>query len=166
MTVHSSRHWHIPAYDAVALDQASLGDALTFLEAGGPHVLQHLQKISADPTRKVLIDQTQDALKEISQIADQIRQQLEQQMQEQAQLNQGNGEPMNVKDQLAIRKAALNEKIKTSKAQLDAQLKTARAAQDMQITQEKAQQDLGIADAKTASAIMQQTRRNQKTETE
>jgi len=58
-------------------------EVLSFLELIGQAIAKHLQRLARDPSRKALVKELSDGLKEMAQATDKLRQHVEQQAQQQ-----------------------------------------------------------------------------------
>lgn len=123
---------------------ASPMEILIHLENAGPHMMQHLQALSGDPTRKGEIMQKQKALDQLGKTADQLHQQLTQSMQAAA-------------DQAATQQEQMQPPPdmipKMAKVQGDLQLKAQKLQADMALKERKQAHSEQLSDKKTAAGI-------------
>jgi len=120
-------------------------EVLSFLELCGQAIAAQLQRISNDPTRKLVVRVLGDQFHKIAGLTDQLKQHLQQQakakQQQQAQLEQ---DQQQQNGQLQLQAA---------KTKADIGMKGAKAQQQMKINQEKHDQQLSIHDATAAAEI-------------
>lgn len=135
-------------------------EVLSFLELVGQAIAQHLQRLARDPSRKALVKELSDGLKEMAQATDKLRQHVEQQaQQQQAEQERMQQEQAAQQSDFALRKMELDGKQalaaqKTQFGMREKALKTQFGMQDKAVTTRQA---LSLADAKTAHAIRLQT---------
>lgn len=145
-------------------------EVLSFLEMCGQAIAKHMQRMAQDPSRKALVKELSDKLKQLSKSTDALQQHLQQQAQQQQQKQQAVAKEtvsINYKDappdiQRQMEQAAGFQPSTDKNAQVDSKL--LKAQQGMQIKgaqfqQKQAQsfeshrQDLILNDARTAQQI-------------
>lgn len=130
-----------------------------FIEAIGPALLQHIQALETDPTRKQIAKAFMEQFKQLTKIHDQLGKTIQKQQQQQAEQMQmrqraqalQNGTDPELQLQAAESQAKLA--IKSREKAHSMQIKQAQANQKMLLTDRKTAQDLALADAKTAADI-------------
>lgn len=127
-------------------------EVASFLELAGPAIQAHLNQIASDPSRKALVKQVGEQLKQLSSIHDKLVEQLHRQQQQQAQQQAQQAQVMS-EQQLAQWQAQMDEQIKMFKAQADAQRKDRKAITDAQRTNLTTTQQMRLKDATTAHQI-------------
>jgi len=127
--------------------QMDILKANTALQSSIPHILTHLKYLKEDPTRKEQFEETNEAVSELSKMADQVAK-LAEQAQEQMAAQQGEQQG----GQQDPRAAVAQNKIMLDRAkfQNDSQIKQAKAAHQMQLQDKKTAQRLMIDQIKMA----------------
>lgn len=125
--------------------QAGSPEKLIHLHQAGPHMMQHLNMMKGDPTRKAEIKKKERDLNQLSKVADQLGQQVHEAAQAQP---QGNGQTPDPETAAKMAKVRGDLEIKARKQQGDMALKAHK-----QIVTERLQ------DQKTAADIRRQNRR-------
>lgn len=131
--IHSVTHIEGMARAVESLPQG--GDqvkVLTFLESAGPHVQQHLQKMSSDKLRESEVRMLNEQLKAYAGVADQLKDKVLQETQ-QKQKAQEQQEQVLSELQLKNKKVQAEIEMKREKSELDNEIKRTRHEQDMVI---------------------------------
>jgi hypothetical protein len=123
---------------------ASPQEKLLHMEQAGPHLNQHLNAISGDPTRKDEVRQKKQQLDQLGKISDQLGQQTQEQMKQDA----ANAPPPAGQPTPELMKVMGELDIKARKAQGDMAIKERKQAHAEQ-----------LSDAKTAAGIQRETAR-------
>jgi hypothetical protein len=153
---HSEVHLKASADAAGALQQgADPTHVLAFMEKVGPHIAQHLQALSQDPSHQKQYKALSDEFKRLGQIADKLHAQVQkmmQQQQEEAQKQQQAQSIMQGTDgDTAIKAATAQAKIKQSEIKQAVGLRQKEEKHQQDMTQK--QQDMAIKDAQAAAQI-------------
>jgi hypothetical protein len=161
---------------------ASPGEVLVHLENAGPHMTQHLQALSGDPTRKDQVTAFQQQLSQLGKISDQLHQQVTEQMKAQAanapqpqeqpdpdmvaKMTKVKGDlaikeqKMQADHELKVRKQTFNETLADKKTAAGIQRDTVRTGADVQRTatgmkleQARTRQGMDIEAARTGQSM-------------
>lgn len=147
-------------YAQVFLEAAAMGaqlaaqgkgnpvEALAFIDLAGPAILQHLDAIKADKTRKSVYDALFEQWKELGKIYDQLLQMVQQ-------ATQKNGENREAQARAQQMRAGQDPEMQLKAEELRAKLTMAQQKTNVGLRQkeEKHQQAKALADAKTAEEI-------------
>lgn len=129
-----------------SMQQANPMEVLIHLEQAGPHMMQHLQALKGDPTRKDEVKAKNQQLDQLGKISDQLHQQVTEAMQAQAEAPQNGQQPTDPDMVAKMTKVAGDLRLKKEKMDADHQLKVRK--QDF---------NEGLADRKTAAGIQRET---------
>lgn len=154
--IHAESHLKASADAAASLSQgADPMQVLAFMENIGPHIAQHMQALSRDPSHQRQFKALEAEFKHLGQIADTLRGQVEKMMQQQQE------EAQKQQQAQAIAQGTDGDtaiKIAETKAKIG--MATAKGQQSMVMKQQKhqqsmiqAQQDMAIKDAQAAAQI-------------
>jgi len=152
-TIHLQEHLGFASQAAQSLEQgANPADVLGVLQAAGQHCALHLQRLSANPTRKDEFKVLEAQWKALAKIADQLEDQLQQQMAQQA-------EQAAVAQQAQVVQDGTDPEtqLKMAEAQRDMQIKEYKAKEQVRLKEEKQAADLALKDAKTAADLRSKT---------
>ena len=122
----------------------------------GPAIVQHVEALKADPTRKSEVQQLEQQWKQLAQVHDQLGQQLQkmQQQQQEGQQQMAQAQAIQQGQDPEIQLAAAESSAKM-------RLKTAEKMQAMKLKDAQTRQKMAIADVTTATKI-----RNQRVQTQ
>jgi hypothetical protein len=154
--IHAEVHLKASADAAASLQQgADPAAVLAFMENVGPHIGQHLQALSQDPSHQRQFKALEGEFKHLGQVADQLHGQVQKMMQqrqeEQQKIQQANAIAQGTDGDTAIKIAETKAKIgmATAKGQQAMQMKAEKHQQALT----QAQQDMQIKDAQAAAQI-------------
>lgn len=124
---------------------ANPADVLAFLELAGQAIAGQIQRMAQDPSRKDLVKQLSNQLKQIGSVTDKLTQQLQeqQQMQQEEQMRMQQAQQEQMSDQA----------LKWQKLQGDLQMKQAKTQFGMQEKAMKTRQALTLKDVTTAQEL-------------
>ena len=126
-------------------------EVLSFLELVGQAIAQHLQRLARDPSRKALVKELGDGLKEMAQATDKLRQHVEQQAQQQ-QADQQRMQQEQAAQQsefgLAKQRQDFELGLKAEKTKFGIQEKTAKTRQSMALKDATTAQQIRLNSAK------------------
>jgi hypothetical protein len=127
-------------------------EVLAFMELVGPAAKAHIDRMSADPTRKAVVKALTDQWNQMAKTTDQLRQAIEQQMAQQQQKQQ---EMMMAQQRTMAINNGTDPKVMVDQAlaQHKIQLDNVKTASNLRHKEMKAQQGMAIADMQAASKI-------------
>lgn len=151
--IHATEHLKAMASAVASLQQdAEPMSVLGFLEAVGPHVQLHLEKLKGDPSRQTEYKLLSEKFSEFVSFTDQLAAHVEdeQNTQQQAQQEQA----MAAAKAQAVQDGTDPEvAIKAAQAQFDMKLKEAKTAQQLRLKDEAGKQKLAMNDLKLAQNL-------------
>lgn len=150
--VHLRIHMPFLGQAVASLSEGANPDGvLRALEAGGVHVMQHLDRLGPDLIRSQEAKMYLAQVKQLSGIADKLRAQMEADVQAKIQAEQQAQQAQAVQSGMdpAVQ-------LDWAKAQHDMALKEYKAKGQMRLKEAKTSQDMAIKDATTAAGVMRQ----------
>lgn len=147
--IHAQEHLAFAAQAAQSLQSgANPMEIYGIIQAIGPHIAMHLERLSASPLRNAEAKALYEQLKSLSKIADHLAKQIKQAMAEQQERAAAEAKAK------AVETGADPEtRIKAAQAAHDMQLKDAKAHQAMALKAAKTRQDMALADARAAQEM-------------
>jgi hypothetical protein len=151
--IHATEHLKAMAGAGQSLEQgANPMEVLGFLEAAGPHVQLHMDKLATDPSRQQEFKLLSEQFKQVAQFTDQLSDQLKQQEEEKQKQEQEQAEAQ--KQEQAINDGTDPQiRIKQAQAVADMRIKETKAEQALRLKESAAKQKLAINDFKTAQGL-------------
>lgn len=143
--------------------QANPAEKLLHMEQSGPHMMQHLNALRGDPTRKKYVQQKQKDLNDLGKLTDQLHQQLGEHakaMQDQAAQAQQTQAP-DPDAQAKMAKVHGELGLKAAKMKGDMALKAHKQKQQMDMADKKTAADIHRSNAQTIATIRQSKARGQ-----
>jgi hypothetical protein len=151
--IHATEHLKAMSGGADSLQQgADPVTVLGFMETVGPHVMQHLDKLANDPSRKTEFALLSKEFQKVSGFADTLSAHIQDQ-QEANQQQQQESAAAQAQAQAITDGSDPETMIAKAKAQSDMSIKSAKAAQAIQLKEQSARQKLAVTDLKTAQAL-------------
>ncbi len=154
--IHSEVHLKASADGAASLQQgADPTHVLAFMEKVGPHIAQHLQAMSKDPSHQRQYKALSDEFKKLGQVADKLHGHVQKMMEEQQAQSEKQQQAQSILQgtdgDTAVKAATAQAKIQQSNIKTQVGLRQKEEKHQQAMTQAK--QDMQIKDAKAASEI-------------
>lgn len=127
-----------------------------FLETIGPAIMQHINRMAGDPTRKQLVSQLQQRWSGLAKLHQQLGMELQraaQQAQQRQMRQQQQMQAMISEAGLRRQQMMMDQGLRQQKQDQQNELKQQQSDQRLAITQAESDQRLALADAETASKI-------------
>jgi hypothetical protein len=160
--IHATTHLEAAVNAANSVTQGgSIEEVVSFLDAVGPHIGEHLKALANDPVRKQEVAQLNEQFKQLAKITDDLKERMGEMQEQQAESAQAQQQAQAIEQGVDPQ-----TRIKQATAQADIALKAQKNQAGIQQKWMKLRQDMTLKDLRSAADIRLKRRASRAKETE